>query len=37
MDSAGIGSPFATARIAGSASARSAAAAIWGDEPDIPD
>lgn len=36
-DSAVVGGPFAVARSAGSAMARAAGAAIWGDEPDIPD
>lgn len=36
-DTAGLGSPFATANRAGSAAANSAASAIWGDEPSIPD
>ena len=36
-DSAGVGSPFSTANRAGSARANRAGAAIWGDEPDIPD
>jgi hypothetical protein len=36
-DSAAIGSPFAVANRAGSARANRAGAAIWGEEPDIPD
>jgi hypothetical protein len=36
-DSAGIGSPFSAANRAGSGRAHSAASAVWGDEPDIPD
>lgn len=36
-DSAGVGSPFAAADHAGSATAASAGSAMWGDEPDIPD
>jgi hypothetical protein len=36
-DSAGISSPFSTANRAGTAKANRAGAAIWGDEPDIPD
>lgn len=36
-DSASIGSPFAAANRAGSATANRAGSAIWGDEPDIPD
>ncbi len=35
-DSVGIGSPFAAANRAGSATANSAGSAIWGDEPNIP-
>lgn len=35
-DSTGIGSPFAAANCAGSATANSAGSAIWGDEPNIP-
>jgi hypothetical protein len=36
-DSAGIGSPFAAANLAGSARSNRAVSAIWGDEPNIPD
>ena len=36
-DSAGIGSSFARSSRAGSAQARVAGSAIWGEEPDIPD
>lgn len=36
-DSAGIGSSFSAANRAGSARANSAASAVWGDEPNIPD
>jgi len=36
-DSATISSPFASANRAGSAKANRAGAAIWGDEPKIPD
>jgi hypothetical protein len=36
-DSAQISSPSIQARHAGSAAARHAASAIWGDEPDFPD
>lgn len=36
-DSAGIGSPFAAARSAGSGQARPAGSGDWGDEPKIPD
>lgn len=36
-DNASIGSPFAAANRAGSAAARNAGSAIWGDEPKIPD
>jgi hypothetical protein len=36
-ESAEISSPFSVAQMAGSASARAAGSAIWGDEPNIPD
>lgn len=36
-DSAAIGSPFAAANRAGIARANRAGAAMWGDEPNIPD
>jgi len=36
-DGAGISSPFVAANHAGSAAANHAGAAIWGDEPNIPD
>ena len=36
-DSTGVGSPFSAANCAGSARANSAASAVWGDEPEIPD
>lgn len=36
-DSAGIGSSFSAASHAASARASSAASAVWGDEPKIPD
>ena len=36
-DTATISSPFASANLAGSAMANAVGAAIWGDEPDIPD
>ena len=36
-DSAGISSSFSVARRSGSARAHSAGAAVWGDEPDVPD
>lgn len=37
IDSAAVGSPFAAANLAGSASAHRAGCAIWGDEPKTPD
>lgn len=36
-DSASISSPFARKASPGSAAARSAGSAVWGDEPSIPD
>jgi hypothetical protein len=36
-DGAGRGSPFAAGNMGGSGIANAAGAAIWGDEPDIPD
>ncbi|MEX2109064.1 MAG: 4-fold beta flower protein [Gemmatimonadaceae bacterium] len=36
-DSAGIGSPFASANRGGSGQARVGGSGLWGDEPNIPD
>jgi hypothetical protein len=36
-DSASVSSPFSAANRAGSASANRGGAAVWGDEPNIPD
>jgi len=36
-DSASVAGPFTTANLAGFAQARQAGAAMWGEEPDIPE